>query len=65
MSFALQWQSAKGRTYSVFSTDNLATGWCDEPDAEISGTGYVVEYVPSENGAAMFFKVKVRLSDDY
>ena len=65
MAFALQWQSAKGRTYSVFSTDNLATGWRDEPDAEISGTGDVVEYIPSENGAAMFFKVKVRLSDDY
>lgn len=65
MAFALQWQSAKRRTYSVFSTDNLAAGWRDEPDAEILGTGDVVEYIPSENGAAMFFKVKVRLSDDY
>ena len=65
MAFALQWQSAKGRTYFVFSTDNLATGWRDDPDAEISGTGDVVEYIPSGKGATMFFKVKVRLSDDY
>ena len=63
--FALQWQSAKGRTYSVFSTDSLATGWRDEPDAEIPGTGDVMKYIPSENGTVMFFKVKVRLADDY
>ena len=65
MVFALQWKSVKGRTYSVFSTDNLATGWRDEPDAEIPGTGDVEEYIPPGNGTAMFFKVKVRLSDDY
>ena len=63
--FALRWQSAKGRTYSVFSTDNLAMGWSDDADAEIAGTGDIVEYVPLQNGSMKFFKVTVRLSDEY
>ena len=60
--FALRWQSAKGRTYSVFSSENLKTGWCE--DAEIAGTGDVVEYIPAQNGSVKFYKVTVRLSDD-
>ena len=64
-SFALQWQSAKGRTYSVFSTDSLADGWRSAPDAEILGTGEKVQYIPPTIGSVMFFKVTVRLSDGY
>ena len=63
--FALRWQSAQGRTYSVYATSNLSEGWSDVPVAEITGTGDVVEYVPSNTEAAMFFKVKVRLAGDY
>ena len=63
--FALRWQSAMGRTYSVYATSNLSEGWSDVPVAEITGTGDVVEYVPSNTEAAMFFKVKVRLAGDY
>ena len=62
MAFALQWQSARGRTYSVFSTDNLSSGWREEPDAEIVGTGEILEYNPTIYGHMMFFKVTVRLS---
>ena len=54
-----------GRTYSVYATSNLSEGWSDVPVAEITGTGDVVEYVPSNTEAAMFFKVKVRLAGDY
>ena len=61
----LKWQSAKGRTYSVFATDDLVKGWSLDPQAEVVGTGEVVEYVPENFGDKMFFKVKVRLSDDY
>lgn len=63
--FVLRWQSAMGRTYSVYSTDSLRSGWLDKADAEIPGTGNVVEYLPEQNGCARFFKVSVRLSDDY
>ena len=61
--FVLQWQSAKGRTYSVYSTDSLAGAWNCE--AEIKGDGGIVEYTPSSSGQAKFFKISVRLSDDY
>lgn len=63
--FALHWQSAKGRTYSIFSTDDLKKGWRNKADAEILGTGDLIEYVPEQNGSAQFFKVTVRLSGDY
>ena len=63
--FALRWQSAKGRTYSVFSTDDLKNGWRNKADAEILGTGDLLEYVPEQNGSTQFFKVTVRLSDNY
>lgn len=63
--FALKWQSAVGRTYSVFTSTNLADGWSDKPTAEIKGTGDKIEYVPPQCNASMFFKVSVRLSDDY
>jgi hypothetical protein len=63
--FALCWQSAKVRTYSVFSTDDLKNGWRNKADAEIPGTGDLLEYVPEQNGSTQFFKVTVRLSDNY
>lgn len=63
--FALKWQSAVGRTYSVYTTDNLAEGWNEKPAAEIEGTGAEIEYIPPQGNASMFFKVSVRLSDDY
>ena len=63
--FALRWQSARGRTYSVFSTDSLTLGWRECADAEIAGNDTVVEYIPEQNGNVKFFKVTVRLSDDY
>ena len=63
--FALKWQSAVGRTYSVFMSTNLADGWSDKPVAEIEGTGEEIEYVPPQGNASMFFKVAVRLSDNY
>ena len=63
--FALKWQSAVGRTYSVFMSTNLADGWSDKPVAEIEGTGEEIEYVPTQGNASMFFKVTVRLSDNY
>ena len=63
--FILKWQSAVGRTYSVYTTDNLAEGWNEKPAAEIEGTGEEIEYIPPQGNASMFFKVSVRLSDDY
>jgi len=63
--FALRWQSAVGRTYSVYATPDLTSAWDAKPIAELQGTGDVLEYVPSGDGAAMFFKVTVRLSDGY
>ncbi|MGN0826397.1 MAG: hypothetical protein ACI4QD_00490 [Kiritimatiellia bacterium] len=64
-SFSLRWQSAVGRTYSVFVSTNLTDGWSESPVAEIDGTGAEIEYVPPQGNAAMFFKVSVRLSDNY
>ena len=61
--FALKWQSAKGRIYSVYATANLSEGWPEEPMAEIVGTGDVLEYVPGQTAPAQFFKVSVRLAD--
>lgn len=63
--FKLSWQSAKGRTYGVYTCANLASGWSDKPDVELQGTGDVIEYVPQTMNPAMFFKVTVRLTDDY
>ena len=59
--FSIRWQSAPGRTYAVYATDDLAAGWSVEPVAELSGTGEVLEYVPEEGSATQFFKVSVRL----
>ena len=59
--FVLQWESAQGRVYSVYSTDSLSDGWLSEPDAEISGTGEILQYAPSTSSPATFFKVTVRL----
>lgn len=62
--FALRWQSAQGRTYSVYTRESLSSGsWSKVADLE--GTGDVVEYVPVQSKTALFFKVSVRLSDDY
>lgn len=63
--FALKWQSAVGRTYSVFTSTDLAEGWGNKPVVEMKGTGEEIEYVPPQGNASMFFKVSVRLSDDY
>jgi len=59
--FALKWQSARGRIYSVYATPNLSEGWPETPTAEIVGTGDVLEYVPEQTAAVQFFKVSVRL----
>ena len=59
--FALKWQSAQGRIYSVYATPNLSEGWPETPTAEIVGTGDVLEYVPEQTAAVQFFKVSVRL----
>ena len=58
-----EWESAKGRVYSVYSTYSLSDGWRGEPDAEIPGTGETLQYVPPTPCPAMFFKVSVRLSE--
>lgn len=62
-SFALRWQSARDRIYSVYMRESLTTGdWVKV--AEIVGTGDQVEYLPAQLKASMFFKVSVRLADD-
>ena len=62
--FALSWQSAVGRTYSVYVCDDLSKQqW--RKDADLVGTGNVIEYTPTQSNATMFFKVTIRLSDDY
>lgn len=63
--FALKWDTAIGRTYSVYASEDLSQGWSKDPVAEIEGTGEEVEYVPPQDKTAMFYKVSVRLSDDY
>ena len=64
--FALSWQSVKGRTYSIWRTDDLSKGWGSNPLAEIGGTGEMLEYqVDFADAKVGFFKVSVRLSDDY
>lgn len=62
--FKLVWQSVKGRTYGVFACADLAKGWDASPVATVEGTGEKVEYVPSCGGAAMYFKVSVKLSEN-
>lgn len=61
--FSIRWQSAPGRTYAVYATDNLTEGWPAEPVAELSGTGEMLEYVPAPGPVAQFFKVSVRLTE--
>ena len=63
--FAIKWQTAKGRTYSVYMTSDLRLGWDSRPVAELAGTGTAIEYVPEASGSVMFFKVSVRISDAY
>lgn len=63
--FVLRWQSAKGRMYSVYSKHDLSIPWSTTSDAEIEGSGVEVEWVPQLSGGEMFFKVMVRLADDY
>ena len=60
--YQLVWQSAVGRTYSVYCTSDLKSGFGDAPLAEIEGTGEEIKYSPSVSGDALFFKVKVRLA---
>ena len=57
-----EWESVKGRVYSVYSTYSLSDGWRGEPDAEIPGTGETLQYIPPTPSPVMFFKVSVRLS---
>ena len=61
--FALKWQSAKGRIYSVYATPDLSEGWPEMPTEEIVGTGDVLEYMPEQTAPEQFFKVSVRLAD--
>jgi len=63
--FALRWDTAVGRTYSVYASEDLSQGWSNEPVAEIKGTGDAIEYVPPQDKTLMFYRVSVRLSDDY
>ena len=63
--FALKWDSAVGRIYSVYASEVLSEGWSSEPVAEIKGTGEPVEYLPPQDKAAMFYKVSVRMSDEW
>ena len=60
--YQLVWQSAVGRTYSVYCTSDLKSGFGDTPLAEIDGTGEEIKYSSSISGDALFFKVKVRLA---
>ena len=62
--FALRWQTAKGRIYSVYATSNLSKVWPETPISEIVGTGDMLEYVPEQAAAVQFFKVSVRLVED-
>ncbi len=63
--FKLTWLSAKGRTYHVYASDDLAKGWPAEPIATLSGTGEEIGYEPPVGPSVQFFKVTVRLADDY
>lgn len=63
--YALSWKSAVGRTYSVYMTYDLSQGWPSDPVAEIEGTGEEIKYVPEQTHSSQFYKVTVRLSDDY
>ena len=63
--FALKWDSAVGRIYSVYASEVLSEGWSSEPVAEIKGTGEPVEYLPPQDKAAMFYKVSVRMWDEW
>ena len=60
--YRLVWQSAVGRTYSVYATGDLTVGFGETPIAEIEGTGQKVEFIPPAKGDTQFFKVTVRLS---
>jgi hypothetical protein len=46
-------------------TEKLSDGWPDAPIAELVGTGEEIQYVPERKGDAQFYKVSVRLCDDY
>ena len=60
--YQLVWQSATGRTYSIYCISDLKCGFGDTPLAEIEGTGDEIRYSPSVSGDALFFNVKVRLA---
>lgn len=62
--YALTWNSALGRIYSVYVTDNIAKGWPSEPVVELEGTGEEIQYVPERKGNAQFYRVSVRLADN-
>jgi len=63
--FKLRWQSVVGRIYAVYATADLSGDWDSTPVVELQGTGTVLEYTPTGDAAEQFFKVTVRLSDDY
>ena len=62
---SLLWQSARGRTYSVYISHDLSKGWEPQPVANLTGTGEKLEYRFSTIWPTAFFKVSVNLSDDY
>ena len=60
----LGWKSAKNRTYSIYSTENISNGWSNTPDTKIIGTGERIEYKSSSNQKTMFYKVIVHLTEN-
>lgn len=62
--FKLVWQSVKGRTYGVFVSSDLSTGWGDVPVAIIAGTGAQIEYITQGGSSAQYFKVTVELLEN-
>lgn len=65
-SVALKWQTVKGRVYEVWTTEDLSAGWSLSPMAVVQGTGESVACeIDMTTSNRKFYKVTVRLADDY
>lgn len=65
-SVALKWQTVKGRVYEVWMSEDLSVGWSESPMAVVQGTGAEAACEIDMTAATRrFYKVTVRLADDY
>lgn len=60
-SFAVSWQTAKGRNYTLNAADSLTGDW--QPIAYVEGSGEIGSVEVSLTGSVRFFRVSVELAE--